>query len=164
MTLFELSEQYVQFAALAENAELPPEAVADTFEALDGEFDVKADNTACVIKQLTAEAQAIKEQEQALKTRREAKEKAADRLKDLLSVNMQRIGREKIDTARNLISFRKSTALVIDDEEAFKAVHADLCERKTEVKIPRKVITELIKGGQEISGATLETRQNLQIK
>ena len=39
MTLFELSEQYLQFAAIAENEELPPEAVADTFEALEGEFD-----------------------------------------------------------------------------------------------------------------------------
>ena len=28
MTIFELSEQYVKFAAVAENMELPPEAVA----------------------------------------------------------------------------------------------------------------------------------------
>ena len=59
MTLFELSEQYLQFAAIAENEELPPEAVADTFEALEGEFDLKVDKTACIIKQLTAVAQAI---------------------------------------------------------------------------------------------------------
>lgn len=164
MTLFELSEQYVQFAALVENAELPPEAVADTFEALDGEFDVKADNTACIIKQLTAEAQAIKEQEDALKERRQTKEKAAERLKDLLSVNMQRIGREKIDTARNLISFRKSTGLRIEDEDDFIQRHRDLCKVETTVKIPRKEITDRLKAGEKIGGASLETRQNLQIK
>lgn len=67
MTIFELSEQYVKFAAVAENMELPPEAIADTFEALDGEFDDKADNLACIIKQLSAEGQAIKEQEDALR-------------------------------------------------------------------------------------------------
>lgn len=164
MTLFELSEQYLQFAAIAENEELPPEAVADTFEALEGEFDLKADNTACIIKQLTAEAQAIKEQEQALKARREGKEKAAERLKALLSVNMQRIGRECIDTARNLISFRKSTGLHIEDEDDFIQRHRELCKVETVVKIPRKEITDRIKAGEEITGATLEIRQNLQIK
>ena len=164
MTIFELSDQYVKVAAVAENMELPPEAIADTFEALDGEFDDKADNLACIIKQLSAEGQAIKEQEDALKARRQAKEKASERLKSLLSMSMQRIGRERIDTARNLITFRKSIGLRIEDEDDFVQRHRDLCKVETVVTIPKKEITDRLKAGEEISGATLETRQNLQIK
>lgn len=164
MNIFDLSEQYVKFAAVAEDMELPPEAVADTFEALDGEFDDKADNLACIIKELTAAAKDIKEQEDALKARRRAKENAAERLKSLLSMSMQRIGRERIDTARNLITFRKSTGLRIEDEDDFVQRHRDLCKVETVVTIPKKEITDRLKAGEEISGATLETRQNLQIK
>lgn len=164
MNIFDLSEQYVKFAAVAEDMELPPEAVADTFEALDGEFDDKADNLACIIKELTAAAKDIKEQEDALKARRRAKENAAERIKSLLSMSMQRIGRERIDTARNLITFRKSTGLRIEDEDDFVQRHRDLCKVETVVTIPKKEITDRLKAGEEISGATLETRQNLQIK
>lgn len=164
MNIFDLSEQYVKFAAVAEDKELPPEAVADTFEALDGEFDDKADNLACIIKELTAAAKDIKEQEDALKARRRAKENAAERIKSLLSMSMQRIGRERIDTARNLITFRKSTGLRIEDEDDFVQRHRDLCKVETVVTIPKKEITDRLKAGEEISGATLETRQNLQIK
>lgn len=79
-------------------------------------------------------------------------------------MSMQRIGRERIDTARNLITFRKSTGLRIEDEDDFVQRHRDLCKVETVVTIPKKEITDRLKAGEEISGATLETRQNLQIK
>lgn len=63
-----------------------------------------------------------------------------------------------------MISFRKSTALVIADEDDFKAQHRDLCQVEEVVKIPKKDITDRLKAGEEISGAALETRQNLQIR
>lgn len=164
MTLFELAEQYENFAQLAADEDLPPEAIADTFETLSGEFEEKADNIACIIKELEAQAEAIKVQENILNARRLTKEANAKRLKELLSSQMQRIGKDKIDTDRNLISFRKSTALVIQDEEDFKQRNRDLCSVEEKVTIPRKAITDLLKSGAEVYGATLETRRNLQIK
>ena len=164
MTLFELAEQYENFAQLVADEDLPPEAIVDTFEALSGEFEEKADNIACIIKELEAQAEAIKVQENILNARRLTKEANTKRLKELLSSQMQRIGKDKIDTDRNLISFRKSTALVIQDEEDFKQRNRDLCSVEEKVTIPRKAITDLLKSGAEVYGATLETRRNLQIK
>ena len=164
MTLYELTAQYEEFARMAAEEDLPPEVIADTFEALDGEIEEKADNIACIIKELEAQADAIEVQENVLNARKLSKRGNAKRLKELLSSQMQRLDKKKIETDRNVISFRKSTALVIEDEEAFKAMHADLCEREVKVKIPRKAITELIKNGTEVSGAMLETRQNISIK
>ena len=164
MTLFELAEQYENFAQLVADEDLPQEAIVDTFEALSGEFEEKADNIACIIKELEAQAEAIKVQENILNARRLTKEANTKRLKELLSSQMQRIGKDKIDTDRNLISFRKSTALVIQDEEDFKQRNRDLCSVEEKVTIPRKAITDLLKSGAEVYGATLETRRNLQIK
>lgn len=164
MTLFELSAQYLQFMELIENGEIPAEAIADTFEALDGEIEIKIDNTACVIKQLLAEAVAIKEQETALRERRTQKEKAAENLKALLTDNMQRIGKNKLDTARNLVSFRKSTSVKIEDEAGFMKAFPQFCNVKTEVSINKKELTDRLKAGEEINGASLEVKQNLQLK
>lgn len=164
MTIYELAAQYEDFARLVEDGDIPDEAIADTFALLDAEFDDKADALACIIKELGAEAEAIKVQETALKERRQRKESRAEYLRGLLSESMKRLNKAKIETSRNVISFRKSTALVIADEEDFKARHRDLCQVEEVVKIPKKDITDRLKAGEEISGAALETRQNLQIR
>lgn len=164
MTIYELAAQYEDFARLVEDGDIPDEAIADTFALLDAEFDDKADALACIIKELGAEAEAIKAQETALKERRQRKESRAEYLRGLLGESMKRLDKAKIETSRNVISFRKSTALVIADEEDFKARHRDLCQVEEVVKIPKKDITDRLKAGEEISGAALETRQNLQIR
>lgn len=164
MTIYELAGQYEDFARMVEDGDIPDEAIADTFALLDAEFDDKADALACIIKELGAEAEAIKAQETALKERRQRKESRAEYLRGLLGESMKRLDKAKIETSRNVISFRKSTALVIADEEDFKQRHRDLCQVEEVVKIPKKDITDRLKAGEEISGATLETRKNLQIK
>lgn len=164
MTIYELAAQYEDFARLVEDGDIPDEAIADTFALLDAEFDDKADALACIIKELGAEAEAIKAQETALKERRQRKESRAEYLRGLLSESMKRLDKTKIETSRNVISFRKSTALVIADEEDFKARHRELCQVEEVVKIPKKDITDRLKAGEEISGAALETRQNLMIR
>lgn len=164
MTIYELAAQYEDFARLVEDGDIPDEAIADTFALLDAEFDDKADALACIIKELGAEAEAIKAQETALKERRQRKESRAEYLRGLLGESMKRLDKAKIETSRNVISFRKSTALVIADEDDFKQRHRDLCQVEEVVKIPKKDITDRLKAGEEISGAALETRQNLQIR
>ena len=164
MTIYELAGQYEDFARMVEDGDIPDEAIADTFALLDAEFDDKADALACIIKELAAEAEAIKAQEIALKERRQRKESRGEYLRGLLGESMKRLDKAKIETSRNVISFRKSTALVIADEDDFKAQHRDLCQVEEVVKIPKKDITDRLKAGEEISGATLETRQNLQIR
>lgn len=164
MTIYELAAQYEDFARLVEDGDIPDEAIADTFALLDAEFDDKADALACIIKELGAEAEAIKQQEAALKERRQRKESRAEYLRGLLGESMKRLDKAKIETSRNVISFRKSTALVIADEEDFKARHRELCQVEEVVKIPKKDITDRLKAGEEISGAALETRQNLMIR
>ena len=164
MTLYDISEQYRSFLDSVEAGEIPEEAVGDTLEGIQGEFNEKADNVACMIKNLTAEADALKAEKAALDSREKSKRAKADRMKSYLSESMQKLGIGKLETPRNALSFRKSTSLYIADEEDFKQRHMDLCKKEVVITVPKAEITKLLKEGQEITGAELRENRNLQIK
>ena len=155
MKLYEISNEYNQFLQAVEDEEIPIEAVADTLEGIKGEFNEKADNIACMIKNQEAEMLAIKAEKEALDKRMKSKKAQIDSLKHYLSCSMQAIGMERLETPRNAISFRKSTSLYIADEEAFKEQYPDLCITETTVKIPKADVTKLMKEGKELEGAEL---------
>ena len=138
MKLYEIAKEYQAFLDAVEAGEIPEEAIGDTLDGIVGEFDQKADNIACAIKGYVAEADALKKEEGALRDRRDSKMRKADQMKHYLSEQMQKMGKKKLETERNLLSFRRSTALVIEDEEDFKRRHGDLCKREVVVNIPKK--------------------------
>lgn len=164
MTLYELSEQYSQLLEAIENGEIPEEAIADTLEGLTGDFDEKADNIACIIKNELAIADRIKYESDQMYERMSTHKNRAKFLKEYLSQQMQRAGRKKIETARNCISFRPSTRTVIDNENDFVREYPDYCKQDITYKIDKTAIAAALKSGQEINGAHLEQRQNIQIK
>jgi hypothetical protein len=163
-TLYEISDQYAAFLSAVESGDIPEEAINDTLESIQGEFQDKADNIACMIKNLEAEANAMKCERDTLSERIKSKQNQAERLKEYLSREMQKVGVRKFETARNAISFRKSTSCEIADEEKFKQEHPDLCKEKTVVSISKSDVMKRLKAGEAISGAELVVKQNLQIR
>lgn len=167
MKLYEIANDYLALVEAIENEEIPEEAIADTLEAITAEFEDKADNIACLMKSLNAEALAIREEEKKLAKRRQQKERVAERLKEYLSDTLQRAGIASVETTRNKITFRKSEPLDINDEVFFKWAtdngRFDLLSysaptaNKTEIK-------KAIKNGTVIEGAEIRTVQNIQIK
>lgn len=163
-TLYELSAEYAAFLAAIEAGEIPEEAIADTLEGIAGEFSQKADNVACIIKEMEARAAAIKEEAARLCERQAVATRQAHNLKRYLSDAMQRTGLKKLETPRNALSFRRSTSVYIPDEEGFKQRHIELCRQEVRVTIPKKEIGERLRAGEQIEGAELRESQNLQIK
>ena len=164
MKLYEIKDLYSLFYDKVEAGEIDEDAIVDTLESIDGEFEDKADNIACLIKNLLAESDAIKAEEKTLKDRRESKERRAESLKNYLSITMQQIGKSKIETARNAISFRKSTSLQITDEALFMEKYPELVVTKIVNSIPKKEVTDAIKAGGAFVGTELVEKQNIQIK
>lgn len=164
MKLYEIKDLYIKFADMVESGEIAEDTIADTLESIDGEFEDKVDNIACLIKTWLAEAEAIKSEEARLKERRERKERQAENLKAYLSVTMLFLGKAKIETPRNVVSFRKSTSLQISDEAWFMEKYPELLKTEIKTSIPKKEITDLIKSGSELVGAQLIEKQNIQIK
>lgn len=131
----------------------------EAVDALDVAFEDKAEAYALTIKNYLAFADAVKAESDKLKARADAARGYAERLKQHLAQSMNEVGKNKVETARAVLSFRKSTSVKITDETAL----ADsLWKVKRE---PNKTeIGKLLKAGSAVPGAELETRMNLQVK
>lgn len=165
MKLYEIANDYLALMQAIDDEEIPEEAIADTLEAITGEIEVKADNIACLLKNIDADVKAIKEEEKRLAERRKAKEKAHERLKQYLSDVLQRTGINKIETARNNISFRKSESVEVDESfVAWALEYRDDLIKFGEPTADKTAIKKALKDGAEIVGAQLVVNQNIQIK
>ena len=166
MRLFEITAALQSIVDAVENGEIPESAIADTLESITATLEEKADNTACVIKNITAEILALRAEERKLAERRRIKENQVERLREYLANALLQSGYNKIETARNKISFRKSESVKIDDESAFiEWAMKDNDEYLTykEPTINKTAIKKALADGKEIKGARMEQKQNLQI-
>ena len=167
MKLYELTADYLAFLEAIDNDEIPEEAIADTLEAITGEIEIKADSIACITKSLDAEIAAIKAEEATLAQRRKSKEKTLEKVKKYLSDTLLFAGIDKIETARNKITFRKSEAVEVADTIAFiawaQANRDDLLTYGAPT-VNKTAIKNALKDGDEITGAALLVKQNIQIK
>lgn len=119
--------------------------------------DEKIENTALYIKNLKAEAEAIRAEEKKLADRRRAAENRAEWLKNYLSNNL---AGEKFSTARVAISFRRSESLKIDDIWSIP----DEYMRYKDPEPDKTMLKKAIKAGQYFEGVELVETQNIQIK
>lgn len=169
MTLYELSQKYLDFLNFMESEEgeeIPDDAIKDTLESINGAMDDKMDNIACLYKNLRAEAEAIKGEEKQLEARRKSKENTCKRLKDYLYSTMLSTGKKKLETPRSALSFRSSRSVEVGDDFlawAKEAGRNDLLVQQ-DPKVNKTEISALLKTGEVLPGAQLVERQNLQIK
>lgn len=161
-SLYEIS---ADFLSALESLEVDPDTGellnADQFEAISAAFDEKAEATALYIKNLNVFISGAKAEEAALAERRKAAENRVERLKGFLASAMQTVGRDKVETAKTKISFRKSTQVQIDDEGALPV---DFVTTTITTKPDKTAIKKAIQAGQAVAGAVLVENQNLQIK
>lgn len=170
MTLYEISDAYKGLVTAIEDGTIDDDqAVADSLESIQATFDDKAESIALIHKSLTAEAEAIKKEADALLARATFKLRTADRLKKYLASNLQSIGQTKMETAKVKLSFRKSESVNIFDETALyagcKASGIDgLVTVEEKYKFDKTNIKKAIRDGIALQGAEIVTNQNLQIK
>ena len=161
--LFILANEYRAAAAKLADLDLDEQTIADTLEGLSGELEVKAQNVAYFIRNLEATVDAITAFEVQQKERRKAYERRAEGLRRYLQSCMEGAGITKIEGPGVVLSFRKSSAVVIDEPGLVPAEFM----RQPETPPPapdKKAIADAIKAGLEVPGAHVESRQNLQIK
>lgn len=167
MKLYEIANDYEALVEAIETGEIPEEAIADTLEGIEALLEDKADNIACLIKNIKADVQAIRAEELNLAERRKSKESQIERLTAYLSETLQRVGISKMETVRNKISFRKSESVSVADEGAFIAwamgSHDDLLTYK-DPTINKTAIKKALSSGEKIEGAVIENKLNIQIK
>ena len=166
MKLYELTNDYLALMQAIDNDELPEEAIKDTLEAITAGIEEKADSIACLLKNLDAECKAIKAEEERLAERRKSKEKSIERIKQYLSETLQIAGIDKVETARNRITFRKSESVEVNEDAfiAWAQSNRDDLLKYSAPTADKTAIKKALKDGAEIIGAELRINQNIQIK
>lgn len=167
-TLYELNQELLACIEL-ENGDVVNEETGEVLgyeqiDALQMEREKKIESIACQIKNLNADAEAIKAEMEALMVRRKRAERKAEWLRDYLTFNLNG---EKFKSAKCEIKYTKSQPLEIEDEAAFRkwalTNHPDFLTVQ-EPKINKNEVKRCLKDGEEIPGAALVEKQNINIK
>ena len=144
----------------AETGEIDETQLAIYLEQLQLDRKTKIDNIAVYVKNLEAEAVAIRAEEKRLKERREAKERKAERLKNYIKTSMLLQGETKFESARVSMALRNSKAVVVDESKLESVYFIN----KIVQSVDKKAIKAALEAGILVEGAMLEERKNLQIK
>ena len=164
MKLYEIADEYRSLLEMIESGEIPEEAIADTLEAVGGELDTKLDGVIGYVKELYAEAAAIKVEADKLAARAKAKTRKAEGLSLYITRVLEGLGRASFENEHHKISFIRSTAVRITDEAAFIEWARENAPEAIKIAASAKksVIGELIKS-REIPFCEMEERKNIQI-
>ena len=129
----------------------------EAFEQLQMERDQKIENIALWVKNLTAEAKALKDEEQNFAARRKAAENKAESLKKYLDTILQG---NPVKTTKFAVTYRRTESCVIDD--VYKIPEEYL--RYKEPEADKTALKKALKEGQAISGVHLEEKNSLSVK
>ena len=159
-SLYEINSDYENllgsiYQEAEENEGEVGELLFDALDALKIDLDTKRENTALYIKNLLAEAGAIKAEEANLASRRKSAEKKSERLKEYLASSLNG---EAMKTARVVVSYRKSERV-----EGTTLDEKYLVER-TSWSVDKTAVKNAIKAGEVVNGCELVTKSNMSIK
>ena len=165
MTLYEIDHGLAEAFERAidpETGEIINDAAWSELELLQMAREDKLENVALWVKDLNAEAAAIKNEEAALKARRQSTERKADSLRGYLAYALG--GAEKFKTAKVAISWRKSETVELLEGVDPVTLPLEFQRVKVSVEPDKTKLKDALKAGAEIPGVELVEKQNLQIK
>nr|DAF51996.1 MAG TPA: resistance protein [Siphoviridae sp. ctNHp14] len=157
MNLYELSLSFQE----VQNMDLDPEVMQDTLDSIEDAIENKAENIAKLIRNLESDVSAYKEEEDRLKTKRQATENKVKWLKTYLEDNMKMTGKTKFKSGMFNFSIQKNPASVnITDE---KAIPKEFLIQQPP-KVDKTSLKEILKRGIEVPGAELKQTEGLRIR
>lgn len=141
-----LSQEEIDFDAVSELAKTETE---------------KLESIGLWVKNLEANAAAMKIEVKNLQNRITTAENKSHSLKDYLRGYLLSNNRKTFESPKIKLSFRKSEIVEIYNEEK---IPNDYKSEVLTVKVDKKMLKEAIKGGANFNGVALIEKQNLQIK
>lgn len=164
LKLYEISNQFQALEQLGDSDDLPAEVIADTLEALEGDFESKAVQVAKFVLSLEANAAAVENAAKAMGTRGARIRSRAESIKAYLQFHMQAIEKKRIESPELVITRRPNPpAVQITDEHAVPDKF--WVEPPAPAKrIDKKAVKAAIDSGERVDGAFVEAGERLEIK
>ena len=157
--MYLLTKAYEEVQSLAENGE----DVTDTLLSIEGDIEVKAENTNKVIKMFSYNNAAIDTEIKRLQEVKQHNENAIERLKTGIENMMIALGKREIKTPLFSAKWVKNPpAVVITDESQVDARYLTIIPQTT--KVNKNAIKDDLKNGIELPYAHLEQKERLQLK
>lgn len=161
MRLYEIEQAMLECCDIETGEVIDPAKL----DALQMEREKKLEGIALWIKNLKADVDAYVAEMESFAVRRKAAERKIEGLTDYL---YNALGGEKFSTAKCAVTFRKSQGVKFDNEDAFRVwcVQNNRPDLLTiqQPKVSRTAVKALLKDGNELPGAELEERLNINIK
>lgn len=153
MTLYEIDQKLLDCIDL-ETGEI---INAEKLTELTMERDEKVEKVALWIKELKAEAEALKAEKQSFADRQRAAENKIESLKKWLA---DALNGEKFKTTKVAVSFRKTKSVDVPDIFALDENYVKYSEPTAD----KAAIKKAIEAGQEVTGATLVENVSISVK
>ena len=157
MNLYELSLAFQE----VQNMDLDPEVMKDTLDSIGGTFENKAENMAKLIRNLESDRLAYKEEEDRLKTKRQAVENKLEWLKTYLKDCMKLTGKTKFKSGVFKFSIQKNPVSVNITNK--KIIPEDYLIPQPP-KVNNTTLKKALKDGIEVPGAKLKQTEGLRIR
>lgn len=161
-TLYELTNDFIQLLAMAEDENEDIEAVLSTIEGVDYEIEVKADGYAKVIKELEARGEMLKKEEERLSARRKTIDGNIKRMKETLQQSMEITGKTKFKTELFNFNVQNNPPSLVLDKPLNEIPDKFLIQQ--EPKIDNSAVKELLKAGKVLDFAHLKVSRSLRIR
>lgn len=159
-SLYELEQNYLSLVEMMED-DPENEDINNILSIAESEIYDKSENYCKLIKSRETDILGIDSEIKRLQALKKSKQSLIDRLKDSIHGAMELTGTRKLDLGLFKVSLRKSEPVQIDDDfdrDSEYNIH------KTTISPDKKAIKEAIKSGIEIKGASLVSKESLQIK
>lgn len=153
MTLYEIDQKLLDCIDL-ETGEILNE---ERLNELQMERNEKLEKVALWIKELNAEADALKAEKQAFADRQKAAENKAESLKKWLA---DALAGEKFKTTKVMVSFRKTKSVEVSDIFALDENYVKYSEPTADKAAIKKAIEagEIVKGAQLVEGTSISIK------
>ena len=162
-SLFELTKQQIEILELVENSETLDGGIDEFAEAAliinREEYVEKAHNYIAVIKEKEFNIQRGKEAKKQIDEYIKSNERVVTKLKEKLEDATKLFGPTEVGFHK--LGLRKSDETIIND---LQKLPEEFLNRKVVVTPDKAKIKKAIKSGEEVPGAELMIKQNLQIK
>ena len=169
MTLYDIDAQIAALDVAAEDDMLIDAetgeliSVSQALDALRMEREAKLENVACWVKNLSAEADAIREEENRLVKRRKAAETKAANLKAwlLAAMTCEDGTTDKLKTGRVMVSVKRNPPSTVVDDALLPSTYK---VAKITYQANKELIKRELLAGGEVPGAHLEYGRSVVIK
>ena len=159
MKLYELTEAYERILEMAE--QLDDGTLKDTLDSINDAIEVKAENTAKVIRQLDASVEMLKTEINRLSERKQAIENNARNLKLYLQDSLEAVGKDKVKGELFTVAIQNNpqSVEVLDESIVPKDYFVE-----QPPKLKKHLLLASLKQGEEIAGVELKQTRSLRIR